>query len=368
MFLNGKLNVGGAMDALTKVARLPAHRRISDGLRAQILTGTLLSGSQLPSTSELADQWKTSVFTVHTALRTLVKEGWIDRRNGAGTFIADPAKRFHSVGLYHEANIAGESQSDFTRNLHFALVRIFERMGKATEIFFDSRPREDQGTLLPALAEAIQSRRIQCLIVPNLNAVSAPALSKVTVPTAFSSMNLFSSNRVEYHEAQLLRESMRLLAAKGCRTVGVITHVFPELSPDFYPHLERAVEAAGMTMRKEWLLRPDGIIPDMEALGYEKMKAILKQRQQPDAMMIFPDDVVRGAILAILEAGYQRVTKKMKFAFHRNTRARVLCPFPAIWAISEEETMAQELVETVLRQFDGKAVSPTRIPYSFREF
>ena len=95
---------------------------MADSLRTEISGGKFASGTQLPSTRELAETWETSIFTVHTALKTLVREGWIDRRKGAGTYIADPKARFQSVGIYHDADISSEMQTSFSRNLHFSLL------------------------------------------------------------------------------------------------------------------------------------------------------------------------------------------------------------------------------------------------------
>jgi hypothetical protein len=55
----------------------------------------------------------------------------------------------------------------------------------------------------------------------------------------------------------------------------------------------------------------------------------------------------------------------MKFVFHRNSRARLICPFPATWAISSEDLMAAELIGIIQKQFSGEKISPVFLPYSF---
>src|SRR5882757_2716747 len=81
--------------------RQPDYKRIFVGLRAQIVGGKLQPGTQLPSTRDLAKTWQSNFLTVHTALSALTREGWLDRRHGSGTYIADPRFRLSCAGIYH---------------------------------------------------------------------------------------------------------------------------------------------------------------------------------------------------------------------------------------------------------------------------
>jgi len=86
-----------AFDRASAQARAVLARRIADGLRGQILGGKWTQGTQLPSTDKLAATWKTSYGTIHNALQSLVKEGWIERIDGSGTFVAHFENRFECV-------------------------------------------------------------------------------------------------------------------------------------------------------------------------------------------------------------------------------------------------------------------------------
>ncbi len=70
-----------------------AHERISDDIREQIDTGTLLPADRLPAETELAERYGVTRMTVRHALSSLVGTGYVYRRHGVGTFVADPARR-----------------------------------------------------------------------------------------------------------------------------------------------------------------------------------------------------------------------------------------------------------------------------------
>lgn len=62
---------------------------VSDQLRSMISDGTLKAGTRLPNEPELARKLNVSRSTLRSALVRLAREGFIVRRRGVGTFIAD---------------------------------------------------------------------------------------------------------------------------------------------------------------------------------------------------------------------------------------------------------------------------------------
>ena len=68
----------------------PVYTRISESIINQIESGLLQPGDQLPSERKLSDQLGVSRMTVRQALDVLHREGIVERRQGSGTFIAEP--------------------------------------------------------------------------------------------------------------------------------------------------------------------------------------------------------------------------------------------------------------------------------------
>ncbi len=346
-----------------------AHNRILEGLRAQILAGNFAPGTRLPPVRELAANWKASVFTLQTVLGVLSKEGWLQLRHGSGTYITDPRKRFICAGIYQSWDLAETGTSAFTRNLHFALLRRLELLEKEVQVFTDSRPDEQQTQVMPALADAIRQRRIQCVISPTTNKFNARPLAELAIPTAFLS-NTLSTHLADYNAMTMVPEAIRFLAVEGCRSVGIISTVTETPKPDplanYYALFETAARDSGLASRKEWIRRPRTHIPTHELYGYREFRKLWRLPRRPEGLVVYPDSAVQGTILAILEIGVREVTRKMRFVFHRNAHVPILCPFRATWAISDEDVLADALVDVVQRQLRGEPVSPVLLPYLFK--
>ncbi len=67
---------------------LPAYLRIQNELLERIVSGQLTPGDALPSERELARLYKVSPMTARSALSGLERQGTVERRRGAGTFVA----------------------------------------------------------------------------------------------------------------------------------------------------------------------------------------------------------------------------------------------------------------------------------------
>ncbi len=69
------------------MAQQPMYQQIADDLRRQIDAGTLTEGSQLPTESELGEQYEASRNTIRDAIKRLINLGLVETRPGQGTFV-----------------------------------------------------------------------------------------------------------------------------------------------------------------------------------------------------------------------------------------------------------------------------------------
>jgi GntR family transcriptional regulator len=67
---------------------LPAWAQVAQHFKRAIDQGTVASGQQLPSETNLALEFGVSRITIRQALGHLSSEGYVDRRQGIGTFVA----------------------------------------------------------------------------------------------------------------------------------------------------------------------------------------------------------------------------------------------------------------------------------------
>jgi GntR family transcriptional regulator len=82
--------------------RMPAYKRIQGEIRDRIATAVLKPGDAVASERELAKTHKVSLMTARHALAGLEHEGIVERRLGAGTFVAVPKIHFNKLMSYTE--------------------------------------------------------------------------------------------------------------------------------------------------------------------------------------------------------------------------------------------------------------------------
>lgn len=71
-------------------AALPKYRKVADALAAEIASGRLKAGDQVPSERVIAEEMGISRMTARQALRHLAERGVVQPRVGQGTFVGVP--------------------------------------------------------------------------------------------------------------------------------------------------------------------------------------------------------------------------------------------------------------------------------------
>jgi GntR family transcriptional regulator len=100
---------------------IPLYRQLAAILRGRIEAGEYACGDRIPSEHELAARFAIGRPTVRQATDTLVRDGWLVRRRGAGTFVEQPRR---SVDLF---SLAGTSAS-FLEAGHAVDTRCLDRV------------------------------------------------------------------------------------------------------------------------------------------------------------------------------------------------------------------------------------------------
>lgn len=67
---------------------LPLYQQVKEAVVSRILSGAWHEGRRVPSENDLVRELGLSRMTAHRALRELTTEGWLERRQGAGTYVA----------------------------------------------------------------------------------------------------------------------------------------------------------------------------------------------------------------------------------------------------------------------------------------
>lgn len=67
----------------------PLYEQIKDAIKKEIVTGSLKDGEKLSSVRSLSRDLKISILTVKKAYDELVEEGFIETRQGLGSFVLE---------------------------------------------------------------------------------------------------------------------------------------------------------------------------------------------------------------------------------------------------------------------------------------
>src|SRR5699024_8431601 len=68
---------------------IPLYEQIKEAIKKEIVTGSLKDGEKLPSVRSLSRDLKISILTVKKAYDELVEEGFIETRQGLGSFVSE---------------------------------------------------------------------------------------------------------------------------------------------------------------------------------------------------------------------------------------------------------------------------------------
>src|SRR3954470_19920454 len=100
---------------------LPAYQKIQGSIRERIDAGDLKPGDAVASERELARLHGVSLMTARHALAGLEREGIVERRRGAGTFVAPPKIQFNKLASFTE-QMTSRGLSSVSRVLQSSLV------------------------------------------------------------------------------------------------------------------------------------------------------------------------------------------------------------------------------------------------------
>jgi DNA-binding transcriptional regulator YhcF (GntR family) len=79
------------LDRIDPRSPIPLYAQIAGRLRSEIAAGDLPAGSPLPSVRQLAATLRVNPATVVQAYRDLETDGFVEMRQGAGTFVREVA-------------------------------------------------------------------------------------------------------------------------------------------------------------------------------------------------------------------------------------------------------------------------------------
>ena len=86
---------------LDQNSAVPLYEQLKDAIRADILSGVYKPGTRLPNEAELEAEYGVSRITVRRAVKELVSEGFIVKKQGKGTFV----RSVRGLSACHETEV-----------------------------------------------------------------------------------------------------------------------------------------------------------------------------------------------------------------------------------------------------------------------
>ncbi len=77
---------------LSNASGKPIYEQIAEQIKAQVITGALEAGQQMPSIRTLAKELRVSVITTKRAYEELERDGFVETVQGRGTYVANANK------------------------------------------------------------------------------------------------------------------------------------------------------------------------------------------------------------------------------------------------------------------------------------
>ena len=339
--------------------RRPRWMEIAAAWRGRIGCAPWTPGARLPSNTEIGLEFGVSRSRAQQALAILASEGLLVRVPGRGTIVPEAAlpkpQPLRRVGILLD--------DDARRQPHF----------------------QQLGSLL---CDALFERGISAWMRPvnTMAPDTGKIVARIVRETGASALFLCPVNVRRYNDIRALRPSVPLLCNDALSPVAYA----PEI--DFYRKIAAILQRIGarrpafaINLRAEvvanayapggtddipskdshnaWgamfrlamgnagckidLSRVLWAYPERQASSAREVGAtaratvsrLLAATPRPDALVVFTDDLVPGAVAAVLESGL-KVPRDLKCVFHCNTGMEPFVPFPCEWIVNDSAAEA----------------------------
>lgn len=325
-----------------KVSDVPKYERVKQQLIRGIASGRWKAGDLFPSEAQLLEEFDVSRPTLVRSLQELVAEGYLYRRQGKGTYVAQRPSEAGGVeeaagaiNLFLSRDVA--SLTGASREVQLRILRGIEQVAGPA-----GRPvvmrQASSGTI------DAETRRLIELMPPSIALVIEPAFSpQLPVLLEERGWTVWSINEpvregncvlIDQEQAGYL--ATRFLLDEGRRRIALLNGPVN----DFWGFAarragyERALREAGLEVRSEWIREGRHVI-DSEA-GRGMIAALLAEAGEVDGVVGASDSKTIGAMAHALEQG-RSVPDDLGFVSIDNTLAdQAPRPLPAVAMPFEE--------------------------------
>ncbi len=335
---------------------LPKYEQVKRSLIGEIEQGLLAPGSVVPSEAELVARFKVSRPTLVRSLQDLVRDGYVYRKQGKGTFVSDRLPSRQDAAAYSKSALP-MFVADSTARLSGDAREVLLRFMRGAE---DGLSSQGNHFVLRSCGETeLDAETLRFL------QLTAPGTALVVEPTYFlptlwrelqqRGWKLWALNeRVNDGNCVVIDQeyagylATRHLIHRGCRRIALLNGPrgrFWGFSARYEGYC-RAIREAGLALDADLMVEGIHVI-DSEA-GRAMMRQLIRSGTKFDGIVGVTDSKAIGAMLVAEEEGL-RIGDQVHFVSIDNTCAdrapyplpAVALPFEEVGRIAAEMAMSQ---------------------------
>ncbi len=315
--------------------RLPKHRELILRFRKEILK-ELGVGALFPSQNELAARYGVSIMTVSEAVGALVQDGILERIQGRGTFVREPSEPQGMIGVLTELDICHPGTSPFFLHLIQGIRREIEGRGWVSR-FYAGHSVPFGGKDVKKIScqdfylDLQEGRLTGVVLVGTQVAALQQAMRETGVSIPFVHEASGDVRLLDYGE--LIRQGVRYLASRRCKTVGFISC---GISGENRALFEKECLSCGLEFRPEWQI--EAVYRHAQGDGAEALRRLWTAScGRPEGLLVLDDMLYRDLAPMLLHNGI-RVPEDVVIVSHMNVRdTRPLAPKPVMLMVDPDE-------------------------------
>ena len=277
--------------------------RLRSLILEQIEKGDIDVGDQLPTESQMVQQYGMSRATVREGIALLVQEGILARRRGAGTFVQSIKPRSDNKLLAAIVACQPGGWDNFGQVVHEIEARVHEQGYSLIVCNHESSREKTQAHLQRIIEQRVGGVIFSPIQLPgftdfNLQVVQTledKGIPFVLIASPISGESLCRYSFVSSNGFAATREIVRHLAGLGHRRIAYIRGLPEVFSAD------QRFSGFCEEMKRQNLDMPDGYIRQIEVgpvedQGRREVRELLAQSPSPSAVVCIHDSVARNVI------------------------------------------------------------------------
>ena len=338
---------------INKTSPIPRYYQLGQILKKKITSGKFPPGSKFFSERRLMQEYKLSLTTVRQTLSELVKEGFLYREHGSGTYVrgfegTERAAQVKDIGLIC-SSLSNPLFSEVVEKIEsFAKKRGYHTIlsitnGTLSDIKKSICSLKERG--VPAIiAGPIYHGREELAYLSSLGEGNL----RIVI---FGCSEPTEVDYVTINRAKGAYEAVNYLVKLGHKN---IAHAGISKSSCIWSKLsgfKKGLLDNGIKFNNSMLIESMG----GEVNGYKAMKDVLEKREKPTAILAHDDLAAMGMMKAVKEAGL-KVPDDFSIIGFDGIEASAYTEVPLTTVSQPKTDLAEKLVEVLEQKFRGKNI------------